>query len=95
MMQVIGKAQWGGAFGGVLLNFIGTAPPFNFVRRLPQPAPDLVNHVVDSLCYAEESIAKLMDRDPMHWPRAVNEHDCYTRYGPCNFRELCMWGAKQ
>lgn len=95
-MQYLGSKVWGNQFGGVILNFIGMKPPFTFAQRQPAPAPNLVNHIVDDLCYLEEGIARLeaSGRDPKEWPRAVHEHACHTRYGECDYYDLCSWGLR-
>lgn len=92
MMQVMGRALWGGAFGGVRLDLIQSVPPFAVRRESPLAAPRAVASIVETICNAEEGIQRMRGFDPNNYPATMTEHTCFTRYGPCAYANLCRWG---
>jgi PD-(D/E)XK nuclease superfamily len=92
MMQVMGRKLWGSAFGGVRLDLIQSIPPFAVRRESPFAAPRALASIVDTICYAEESIQRMRGFDPNNYPATMTEHTCFTRYGPCSYANLCRWG---
>lgn len=98
--QVIGRILWGEQFAGVRLDYIGVRPqeklPFRypFTRETMAPAPYAERTVVDTIAWAEQIVERLdvEGADPWKYPAAHHEHACMTRYGPCQFYDLCRWG---
>lgn len=98
--QVIGRLTWPDRFAGVRLDFIGVRPeeklPFRypFTRETLPPAPYAEQTVVDTIEWAEQIVERLEagNADPWKYPAAHHEHACMTRYGPCQFYDLCRWG---
>lgn len=91
-MQWFGEAFYGEEFEGAFLNLIELDDPFRFKRIAPEPAPAMLMALPQTVQDAEERIASLEGRDPWHYPRAMSEQVCETRYGQCEHAELCAWG---
>jgi hypothetical protein len=92
MAHVMGAAIWGDAFGGVRLNFVCSGKPFTLRRINPPPAPQALADIVNTLCHAETQIETLKDTEPWKYPGSFSESICLSRYGPCEFTNLCQWG---
>ena len=97
-----GRARWGDAFGGVLVNAIvvgGLDPTTGagtttFRRAAPPPAPWAAYCHPLAVKDAEEEIAKLAasGRSPWEYPKRLNEAICRGRYGFCGGHALCALG---
>lgn len=98
--QLIGYAYmamsiYGDDFGGVILNQIQHTGKMKFKRINLPPAPNLIAEFPQIVKDTEKRISELQkeERDPMKWPKAINELTCYSRYGACPFMEQCKWGT--
>ena len=92
--QAYGQAKYGRDFGGVRLDFVQHTPPYKLERNNPMPAPFGVSRIVDTICRAEEEIARYEAEgvEPLKYPGSFNEHACFTRYGTCPYFTLCQFG---
>ena len=95
-LQLFGQQIYGEQFGGVLINFLETKPPFRCMRMRPDIAPWALRQFSDSIKWANERMAELeaADTDPWKYPKVMSETVCNTIYGPCDCYELCRWGPR-
>lgn len=99
--QVLGLTRWGadlyGAdFGGSALQMLCLIKKGDrFPRVIPSPAPHALRAWGQTVVESEERLARLIDKDPMNWPKTFSEQGpCMDRYGPCSYREICLTGKK-
>ena len=99
--QILGLTRWGaqtyGAdFGGSALQMLCLIKKGDrFPRVIPSPAPWALGEWGKTVVESEERLARLIDKDPMGWPKTFSEQGpCMDRYGPCSYRDICMTGKK-
>lgn len=94
VLHQIGKSLHGDQFKGLLLNIVGSRPPYKMRREAPPPAPAMRDRIAQVVADANAGIKALerSGRDPWEWPRAANEHTCVGPYGPCHAWKLCARG---
>lgn len=94
LQEAIGAARFPAlyniAFGGVLINAIGTSAPYRFARSRLQIDPLLREPCLRSLAEYDELIDADEGRDP--WSYRRNHSSCVGRYGTCDFLPLCRRG---
>lgn len=102
LSRLLGKAQYGEEFGGILINKIRVYqkivnPQFDRVE-LPPVAEATLQSFRDSLirAYEQRELLKLRPdgtpRPAVEWPGAHNELVCLTRYGLCPYFFRCQDG---
>ena len=97
-MKHLGRAFFGEAFGGVILNFIQTTPPPKFARPSLEAAPHADNSFPRTLVRARNEMCRLEvetmagNLKPTDWPKSLTETSCVGRYGKCNAYDWCSWG---
>jgi hypothetical protein len=89
--NAIGRKEYGADFGGVILNRIRISP-CEFDRRPNEPAPASAKNFVRNLCHIENLVHQYEGLPPDHWPGALHETVCVSKYGECAFFSRCQWG---
>lgn len=92
--EYMARKIFGDRLKGVMLNLIQLTSPYKFNRIVLTPRPNLVAHFEQTVIDAERRIAELENsgRDPMNYPKAMNELTCFTRYGACQYLDTCKFG---
>ena len=83
---------YGMKFGGVVLNYCGSSAPHRYGRAHLIIPTTFIKPVMDSMVFAASAREKIVaeGRDPWDYPKRVN--NCVTRFGKCDFYELCRTG---
>jgi hypothetical protein len=99
--QILGLTLWGAKtygrdFGGSALQMLRLIKKRDrFPRVIPSPAPWALKEWGKSVVESEERLARLLAKDPRHWPKTFSEQGpCMDRYGPCSYRDYCLTGKK-
>jgi len=99
--QILGLTRWGAEtygrdFGGSALQMLRLIEGRDrFPRVLPAYGPWALRAWGQTVVESEERLARLLTKDPMHWPKTFSEQGpCMDRYGPCSFRDVCLLGEK-
>lgn len=89
------RQKYGTAFGGMKINFIQHTPPHKFVRVDSYPVPNLLRKLPGTVVAVETQIEALrsMRLGLADWPVANSELVCTHKYGPCEFTNICRFGA--
>lgn len=91
----IGRAYYGPAFKGVMLNMVQTRAGTKFTRVLPSAAPKMVEQFPRLIVQTAGEIAKLdaWAQSVQDWPTSNNETVCISTYGLCDHAERCRFGV--
>lgn len=98
-VQFLSYSWWGSQFfdeawGGTWIHMLSTSDVGRAEVRPIVPAPNLVR--LFPLIYTqseEEMAAAAVSRLGLDaYTPAANEQVCYTRYGKCDFWDVCLWG---
>jgi hypothetical protein len=96
---LLGRALYGEAFEALIVSQVQWAQagqPAAFAEFPVRFSPTVLQRYRDSLRYLWDRIKELEAADtPVdRWPRALHHATCFTRYGPCEFLNLCLYGVK-
>ena len=91
--EYMARHIYGDRLKGVMLNLIQIRPPYKFKRLILHPRPNLSAQFEQTVIDAENLISLYSTRDPMHYPKAMNELTCFHRYGACDYIDLCKFGV--
>ena len=81
--------------GRVVLNAVGTLPPYS-IRDVPlknTPSADL--NFPLSLLEAARLRARFIGTPVDDWPSALNSSACGGRYGGCSYADICAYGMSE
>lgn len=87
-LQHIGERVYGDEFGGVIINSIQTGAKSLFKREKPHYFERAIN---DNIISTIERFNKLIGKgeNENDYKGTYSEHTCWTRYGACDFYEIC------
>lgn len=90
--EYMARRIYGDRLKGVILNLAQIRQPFKFRRIKLDPRPNLSAQFEQTVIDAESLITQYSNRDPMHYPKAMNELTCFHRYGACDYMDTCKFG---
>lgn len=89
LLQHVGVALFGNEFGGVIINYIQTGEKMLFKREgvivCNAAYDDFIPAIIDGQKNIDEKAGKGKDA----YLPTFSEHTCWTRYGICDFYQLC------
>jgi len=89
------REKYGDRYGGMKLNLIQVSADPRFERFDIARSPALESQFAQTVVDWEERIALIeaSGRKYDHWPKAMNELSCFSRYGACEYIDQCRFGA--
>jgi hypothetical protein len=92
--EYMARKVFGDRMKGIMINFVQLGKKNKYERVVIDPRPNLTAQFEQTVVDAERMITDLekTGRDPMHYPKAMNELTCYTRYGACPFMDQFKYG---
>ena len=88
-LQYIGEVVYGNDFGGVVINSIQTGEKSLFKREKPLYFERAINDNVLSTILRFDELMSIDSNKEDDFKGTYSEHTCWTRYGACDFYEIC------